>query len=179
MDYRFQNKEDVKLIILTVIHDFNIPVSNAFIVDVVLQYGFAEYFDIQQYLYELSDDEMVTYYTEDSVRYYSVTRKGLEAVEYFSKQIPLSVREKLYSAARMKAKELKDALSIKSEYYRESDMEYTVDLRIIERGYDLFALKLSVGSEKIAKKICAEFDKNHDNIYTEVFSMLVDDKFEE
>ena len=48
MDYKFDSMEDIKLIILTVINDFNIPVSNAMIVDTVLTHSYADYFDIQQ-----------------------------------------------------------------------------------------------------------------------------------
>ena len=83
MDYHFDSKEDIKLIILSVINDFNIPVSNSMIVDTVLVHSFAEYFDIQQYLYELTDAQMVTYYVENETRYYSLTQKGKDAVEYF------------------------------------------------------------------------------------------------
>ena len=46
MDYHFDSKEDVKLIILTVINDFNIPITNAMIVDTVLTHSFVEYIDI-------------------------------------------------------------------------------------------------------------------------------------
>lgn len=178
MDYHFESKEDIKLIILTVINDFNIPVSNAMIVDTVRIHSFAEYFDIQQYLYELTEAQMVTYYIEKSVRYYSLTQKGKDAVEYFSSDIPVTVREKLYNTAKTKAKELRDSMSVQCEYYKENDFEYTVSLRIVERGYDLFNLKLSVGSEKIAKMISARFEKDPESFYTRIFSILVDDNRE-
>jgi DNA-binding PadR family transcriptional regulator len=175
LDYHFESSEDIKLIILTVINDFNMPVSNAMIVDTVLTHSFAEYFDIQQYLYELTDAQLVTYYIEDSVRYYSLTQKGKETVGYFAKNIPHTVRERLFNTAKIKAKELRDSMSVQSKYYKENDFEYTVSLKIVERGYDLMNLKLSVGSEKIAKAICARFEKNSENVYTRIFSLLIDD----
>ncbi len=176
MDYHFDSKEDIKLIILTVIKDFKIPVPNALIVDTVLSHSFAEYFDIQQYLYELTDAEMVTYYIEDSVRYYSLTEKGSDAVKYFDSRIPITVREKLFSTARLKAKELKDALSIKSSWKKENDMEYSVELKIVESGYDLFCLNLSIGSEELAKSIAARFEKDPEGLYSKVFSLLIDEE---
>jgi hypothetical protein len=66
-------------------------------------------------------------------------------------------------------------MSVQSKYYKENDFEYTVSLKIVERGYDLMNLKLSVGSEKIAKAICARFEKNSENVYTRIFSLLIDD----
>ncbi len=178
MDYHFDSKEDIKLIILTVIKAFNIPVSNSMIVDTVLTHAFAEYFDIQQYLYELTDAQMVTYYSEDEVRYYSLTRKGKDAVEFFSQKIPRTVRERLFNTAKIKAKELMDSLSVKAEYYPENDFEYTVSMRIVEQGYDMFNLKMSVGSESIAKAMCAQFEKDSENIYLKVFSLFVDENSE-
>ncbi len=178
MDYHFDSKEDIKLIILTVINDFNIPVSNSMIVDTVLTHSFAEYFDIQQYLYELTDAQMVTFYIEDDVRYYSLTKKGKDAVGYFSRKIPITVREKLMKTSKEKAKELLNSISIKSDYYKENDFEYTVNLRIVERGYDMFNLKLSVGSESIAKAMCGRFERDPEGLYSSVFALLVDESSE-
>lgn len=178
MDYHFDSKEDIKLIILTVINDFNMPVSNAMIVDTVLIHSFAEYFDIQQYLYELSEAQMVTYYVENDIRYYSLTQKGKDAVSYFAQKIPRTVRERLFETARENAKKLKESLSIQSEYYKENDMEYTVIMKITERNYDMFNLKMSVGSEAIAKSICGRFEKDPESIYSKVFSILTDESHE-
>lgn len=178
MDYHFDSKEDIKLIILTVINDFNIPVSNSMIVDTVLVHSFAEYFDIQQYLYELTDAQMVTYYVEEDVRYYSLTQKGKDAVSYFSSKIPRTVRERLFATAKENAKKLKDSLSIHAEYYKENEMEYTAVMKITERGYDMFNLKMSLGSEAIAKSICEKFKKDPETIYSKVFSLLIDENSE-
>ena len=178
MDYHFDSKEDIKLIILTVINDFNIPVSNDMIVDTVLTHSFAEYFDIQQYLYELTDSQMVTYYVENEVRYYSLTQKGKDAVNFFAQKIPFTVRERLFETAKDNAKKLKESLSIQSEYYKENDMEYTVVMKITERNYDMFKLKMSVGSEAIAKSMCGQFEKDPEGIYTKVFSLLINESGE-
>lgn len=178
MDYHFDSKEDIKLIILTVIQDFNMPVTNAMIVDTVLKHSFAEYFDVQQYLFELTDAELVTYYVENSVRYYSLTKKGRDTVSYFAAKIPLTVRERLLSSAKENAKKLRDSMSVKCEYYKENELEYTVSLRITERGYDLINLKLSVGSEKIAKAISSRFEKDPEGFYTRIFSVLIEENGE-
>lgn len=178
MDYHFESREDIKLIILTVINDFNMPVSNAMIVDTVLTHSFAQYFDIQQYLYELTDAQMVTYYVESDVRYYSLTQKGKDAVSYFAQKIPQTVRERLFETAKKKAKEQLESMSISAEYYKENDMEYTVVMKIVERNYDMFKLKMSVGSESIAKAMCERFKKDPETFYTRVFSMLIDENSE-
>lgn len=172
MDYHFDSKEDIKLIILSVIRNFNVPVPSTSIVDTVLTHSFAEYFDIQQYLYELTDAQMVTYYIEDDVRYYSLTQKGKDAVEYFSSKIPLTVRERLFKTSRQNAKELSEALSIKADYYPVNEFEYVACLKIVDRGSDLFNLTLSVGTEANAKAVCSRFKKDPQHYYTSIFGML-------
>lgn len=174
MDYHFDKMEDIKLIILNVIDDFNIPVPNAMIVDTVLTHSYADYFDILQYIYELAEAELITYYTEDDVRYYSLTHRGREAMEYFSLQIPLTVREKLFKTAREKAKELRESQSVVADVVKENDFEYTVNLKITELGYDLFSLSLRIGSEKAAKAVAARFKRDSENIYSQIFSGLIE-----
>lgn len=178
MDYHFDLKEDIKLIILTVINDFNLPVPAAMIVDTVLTHSFAEYIDIMQYLHDLTEARMVTYYIEKGVRYYSLTQKGKDAVEYFSSKIPHTVRQRLFDTSKQKAKEFLNARSIQSEYYKENDFEYAVVLKIVELQSDLFSLKLTVGSESIAKEMCGRFQKDPQSFYTSVFSMLLNDDCE-
>lgn len=174
MDYHFESKEDVKLIILTVMNNFNMPITNAMIVDTVLTHSFVEYIDIMQYLHELTETQMVTYYIENETRYYSLTRKGKDAVSFFSSKIPLTVRERLFETAKENAKAFLNEESVQATYEKANDFEYTVNLRITERGGDIFNLKLTVGTESMAKAMCGHFKRDPQTFYTTVFSMLID-----
>lgn len=178
MDYHFDSKEDVKLIILSVINDFNIPITNAMIVDTVLAHSFVEYIDIMQYLHELTETQMVTYYIENETRYYSLTPKGKDAVSFFASKIPLTVRERLFETAKENAKAFLNDESVQANYEKANDFEYNVILRIIERGGDIFNLKITVGTESMAKAMCGRFKRDPQNFYTTVFSMLIDSEGE-
>lgn len=174
MDYHFDSKEDVKLIILTVINNFNIPITNAMIVDTVLTHSFVEYIDIMQYLHELTETSLVTYYIENETRYYSLTQKGKDTVSYFASKIPLTVRERLFATAKENARAFLNDESVQATYEKANDFEYTVTLRIMERGGDIFNLKITAGTEKMAKAMCGRFKRDPQTFYTSVFSMLVD-----
>ena len=178
MDYHFESKEDVKLIILTVIDNFNIPITNAMIVDTVLTHSFVEYIDIMQYLHELVETRLVTYYIENETRYYSLTEKGKEIVSYFASKIPLTVRERLFATAKANAKTFLNDESVKADYEKANEFEYNVNLSIAERGGDIFSLKLTVGTEKMAKAMCGRFKRDPQTFYTSVFSMLIDSESE-
>lgn len=172
MDYCFDEKIDVKLIALFIIDNFKMPVPNSFIVDTLALEPFVNYFDLQQQMGELIEEEFVTYYVEDNDRFYSLTKKGTEALEFFSLRIPKTVRERLLRTIKIKIKDLKNALSIKAEYKKVNDIEYSVNLGISEGNYDMFNVSISVSEETMAKKLCAAFKNNPQALYSEFLAVL-------
>ncbi len=174
MDYSFDEKVDVKLIALFIIDNFKMPVPNSFIVDTLSLEPFVNYFDLQHQIGELEDEELVTYYVEDSNRFYSLTEKGSQALEFFGNWIPKTVRERLLKAIKIKIKDLKNALSVKADYEKVNDIEYLISLGITEGNYDMFKVSLSVGDEMMAKKMCAAFKNDPQKIYSEFLSVLTE-----
>ncbi len=172
MDYSFDEKIDVKLITLFIIDSFKIPVPNSYIVDVLALEPFINYFDLQQQIGELEEDEFVTYYIEDNARFYSLTEKGTQALEFFSQRIPKTVRERLLRIIKIKIKDLRNALSIKAEYKKVNDIEYSVSLGISEGNFDMFNVSISVSDELMAKKMCAAFKNDPQTLYSEFLSIL-------
>lgn len=172
MDYCFDDKIDVKLITLFIIDSFKMPVPNSFIVDTLMLQPFVNYFDLEQQLSELEEEEFVTYYKEDSDKFYSLTKKGSEALEFFRVRIPKTVRERLLRTIKLKIKELKNALSIKADYEKINDIEYKVLLGISEGNYDMLSISLCVGDEVMAKKMCASFKNDPQSLYSEILSVL-------
>lgn len=172
MDYCFDDKIDVKLIALFIIDNFKMPVPNSFIVDTLALEPFVNYFDLQQQMGELEEEELVTYYIENNDRFYSLTDKGTQALEFFSLRIPKTVRERLLRTIKIKIKDLKNALSIKADYKKVNDIEYSVSLGISEGNFDMFNVSVSVSEELMAKKICAAFKNNPQSLYSEFLSIL-------
>ncbi len=172
MDYCFDDKIDVKLITLFIIDSFKMPVPNSFIVDTLMLQPFVNYFDLEEQLFELEKEEFVTYYTQDSDKFYSLTKKGNEALEFFHMRIPKTVRERLLRSIKLKIKELKNALSIKADYEKINDIEYKVSLGILEGNYEMLSVSLSVGDEIMAKKMCASFKNDPQALYSEFLSVL-------
>lgn len=172
MDYCFDDKIDVKLIALFIINNFKMPVPNSFIVDTLALEPFVNYFDLQEQISELESEEFVTYYTEDTDKFYTLTEKGLQALSFFSDRIPKTVRERLLKTIKIKIKDLKNALSVKAEYKKVNDIEYSVSLGISEGHYDMLSVTLAVGDELMAKKICAAFKNDPQTLYSEFLAIL-------
>jgi len=172
LDYSFDEKVDVKLIALFIIDNFKMPVPNSYLVDILALEPFINYFDLQQQMGELEEEEFVTYYIEDDARFYSLTEKGTQALQFFSQRIPKTVRERLLRTIRIKIKDLRNALSIKADYDKVNDIEYSVTLGISEGNFDMFKVSVSVSEEIMAKKICAAFKNDPQTFYSEFFSIL-------
>ena len=172
MDYSFSEKADVKLITLFIIENFKMPVPNSYIVDTLALEHFINYFDLQNEMGELEEDELIAYYIEDDTRYYSLTEKGRQTLEYFSAKIPKTVRERLLRAIKLKIKDLKNALSIKADYEKTNEIEYKVSLGISEGNFDMFNISISVSDELLAKKMCAAFKNDPQTLYSEFLSVL-------
>lgn len=176
MPYSFENPADVKLILLYLLDSFQIPVPNAYLVDTALDPSFVNYFDLQQALLDSLDCGFVSYYEEDGTRFYSLTKRGTEALSFFREKLPLSVREKLHVTARMKLKELRHALSIIADCKQISELEYESTIGIREAGYDLFRVTLTLGNEATARQICSEFKQNPQGIYAKILNVFLQDK---
>lgn len=172
MDYSFDEKVDVKLIALFIIDNFKMPVPNSYLVDILALEPFINYFDLQQQMGELEEEEFVTYYIEDDARFYSLTEKGIEALGFFSQRIPKTVRERLLRTIKIKIKDLRNALSIKADYKKVNEIEYAVSLGISEGPYDMFNVSISVSDELMAKKMCAAFKNDPQTLYSEFLSIL-------
>lgn len=175
MDYIFDDTIDVKLITLFIADAFKMPVPESCMVDVIMVQPVVNYFDLAEHLAELVSGGYMTYYVENSERFYDITQKGREALTYFSKRIPQTVRERLLRTVKMKVKELKNSIGIRAGYEKISSIEYCVSLGITEGASDLFSVSLSVGDEIMAKRMCAEFKKDPQALYSEILSVLIKD----
>lgn len=173
MDYFFNDETDVRLITLFIIDGFKMPVPSSYIFDVIMLQPVVNYFDISTQLSELCEKELVTYYTEKDTTFYSLTNKGSETLSYFKTRIPLTVRERFLNTIKLKIKELKNSLSVKSEYNKFNDIEFNVSLGIFEGAYELFSVSLSVGDEKTAKTMCSSFNSDPQKLYSQILSTLL------
>ena len=63
-------------------------------------------------------------------------------------------------------------LSVKADYKKINDIEYSVSLGISEGHYDMFNVTLSLGDELMAKKMCAAFKNDPQTLYSEFLAIL-------
>jgi DNA-binding PadR family transcriptional regulator len=162
-----------KLIILFLLDKVDFPLTNAQISNFILEKDYTNYFSIQQSLSELIEAEFVTIETIRNSSYYRITESGRETLSFFDSMISSAIQEDIIKYLKENKFSLRDEVSTLSEYFETKKGEYTVRLRVIEKGDSIIDLSLSVPTEVDAIKICANWRINSQNVYASVLTNLL------
>lgn len=164
-----------KILLLYIINNSSIPLTNAQISEFVLENNYMNYFLIQQFLSELVESKFIEFSDLEKKETYSILQKGKITLKYFEDRIPEKVKNKIDTTLKEKELEYKKEAQVIGDYFKKNETEYIVNLKLIENGVSLFNLCLNVVSKEQAKMICKEWKENPDLIYQDIFSILLKD----
>lgn len=174
----FENTEDLaqnKLLLLFIIDKSNNSLTNNEITELVLKYNYMNYFLIQQYLSELLNSGFIEYKKVNDKEVYSLLEKGKSTLSYFESRIPEDTKNEILSLFSNENDKQKKATQIAGNFYKKSDNEYVVNLKLIENGESLFSLYLNVPTKKQAEHILRVWKEKTEYIYKNLLNMLIDD----
>lgn len=169
-DYYFSDSIDLKLIILFIAENFKRPVTISDITDIVAETEYADYFPVAQGFSELLTSKLMISSSESGK--YIVTKKGHDAYDLFSSDIPYTVKKTLLDAVTKKRRSESEAHSVTAEYKLNRAAQYDVFMEICETGIPIFSLSVTLPTLDDAKKAAAKFKKNADKIYSEIIKEL-------
>lgn len=164
-----------KIIILYIIDQFSIPLTNQQLTDFILEHDVMNYFDLQQYLTDLVDTSMLEYSMSEGERYYIITESGRDTIELFSDRVSQTLRRTFNDSIDMKKKSFVIKTNITADYYKEDENDYVVHLSVKEGIYTLMDIKVNVVSNKDAKHICENWEKRAQYLYGDILNKLIDD----
>ncbi len=162
-----------KLIILYMLDRVDFPLSNSQISDFMLNKEYTTYFKLQQALSELTDAGFIR---EEPVRnrtLYNLTDDGASTIGLFRKNISQAIRQDVNDYLKEKQFELKNEVSVKSDYYRNTNREYSVRCQVIEGALPLIDLTITVPSEEEAKTISKNWYQKNQEIYAQIMTSLL------
>jgi len=171
--YTFVEPTDIKLIILYIIKNYNLPLDNSQITDIFMSHSFVDYFTMQEYLDQMIEGELIEIYIENNIKKYILTLRGQDALKFFIDKIPVTVRERILLSIRQYQKQLKNALEISAHYHAANELEYVINCSVSENGNELFAVTMSAGSKQMAVDACNKFKKDPQKIYSEILRVLL------
>lgn len=174
----FESTEELaihKLLLLYLLQQLNLPISNTKLTELVLENNYMDYFLLQQYISDLLQTELISLNKEKNKSSYIITTKGKKILEYFSNRIPEDLRSSIEEYVSKNKSIIKHAMDITAEYIAEKENEYIVHCKVKENNAVLIDLRVTVGSKEQAKIISTNFKKNAQKIYPTILNSLLNE----
>ena len=162
-----------KLIILYMLDKVDFPLTTAQISEFILDKGYTTFFKLQETLSEMMESNLITSETTHNRTLYHLTENGKETIHFFKNKISSAIRKDIDEFLKEKAYDLKEEVSVKTEYYLNTNHEYEVRCRIVENGFSLIDLKLTVPTETEAETIANNWTRKNQEIYALLLSKLL------
>lgn len=162
-----------KLIILYMLDKVDFPLTNAQISEFILDEGYTTYFKLQQAISELNTSGFIREESTHSRTFYHLTEDGAETIQYFKNDISPAIQSDIDTFLKKKRYELKNEVSVKSDYYPSSNREYAVRCQVIEQGTPLIDLTLAAPTEAEAATISNNWAKKSQEVYAKIMAALL------
>ena len=109
--------------------------------------------------------------------FFNSTDEGKHTLELLSNDISQSIKNEIKSYLSDNSKTIKSDISTTANFEAVGNGDFVVNLNINEYQSKLLSLSFLVPAENIAEKICSEWSKKGDDVYTFLFNSLVLDKY--
>ncbi|MBP3729041.1 MAG: DUF4364 family protein [Lachnospiraceae bacterium] len=165
-----------KLMILYLLQQANLPISNEQISDFFLTTEYTNYISLQQALGELLDAHLIKASTLRGSTRYEITREGEESLSFFGEKIPEAVRNDINAFLKKNKIRLRNEMAITADYRKSGSTDYDVECEVKEGKLTLMKLTLSVPSEEQARILCDRWPAASQGIYSSIMHTLLKDE---
>ena len=162
-----------KLIILYILDKVDFPLTNSQISEFVLDKGYTTYFKLQQAISELIESGFIREESTHSRTFYHLTEDGAQTIQFFHNNISPAIQTDINQFLKEKEYDLKNEVGVKADYYRNTNMEYSVRCQVIENNLPLIDLTITAPTEAEAESICNNWAKKNQEIYAMIMANLL------
>lgn len=162
-----------KLIVLYILDKVDFPLTNGQLTNFILEKEYTSYFNIQQAISELIEDNYISSETIRNSSLYQITESGCETLSFFSHSISQAIRDDIDSYLKEHKYSLRNEVSTLADYFESKKDEYITRLRVVEGESTVIELMLSVPTEREANIICNNWRDKSADIYAYVISSLI------
>lgn len=149
------------------------PMTTSQISEFMLDKGYTTYFKLQEALSEMVDSGLLKIETTHNRTLYHLTENGAETIQFFTNKISPAIQNDVNEFLKEKQYDLKEEVAIKSDYYLNTNREYEVRCQIVENGFSLIDLKITVPTETEAETIAGSWFRQSQDIYALLLSKLL------
>ena len=166
------DKTDVKIFILFLLDNLQYPLDMDTISRIVHETGYVGGFDFAECFSELLDDGHVIGDEVDGVAYYQVSSTGRMVAQQLQSELLDEIREEsMICAARLLSLKARGA-TLRTSTERRDDGQYIVTLSISDAAGTVLETTCAVPSERLAEKICRNFERKPEKTYRGLLSVL-------
>ncbi len=162
-----------KLIVLYMLDKLDFPLTNGQISEFILDKGYTTYFTLQQALSEMVEANLIREETTHNRTLYHLTSEGEETIQFFGNNISAAIRSEIDAFLVEKRYELRNEVSVKSDYYQNNSLDFSVRCQIIEGGSPLIDLTITVPNEEEAVHVANNWTRRHQEIYAQIMQNLL------
>jgi len=164
-----------KIIILYILSEISLPVTTLQLTDILMQNAFMNYFSQQENISELLDAGMLKEYTDETQRkFFIITPEGKDAGRTLLEMIPQIIKHNLDKHKEEIRKSIKRDWEINASQYIDENDDHYVRCYVRDGNAFLIDMKISAGNEKMASKMCVNWKKNTEKIYSLIISHMLE-----
>lgn len=164
-----------KLVILYMLEQVDFPLSNSQLTEFITMQDMASYFTIQQTISELTDTALIQAEQVRNSTLYTLTAEGIQTLEYYRNLIPEDVITEITKYLKENKLKLKENFSVRSTYEASKTKDLNAHFTITEKNNPVFQLTISVPDEALAEKMCQNWEKHYEEIYSHIMTTLMSD----
>ena len=176
MDESKERITENKVIILYVLKEIEIPVTNLQLIDILTNIIFMNYFTQQETLGELLKTELISEYIDETEhKFYKITEKGKAVTSTLSTLIPAFIKQN-FDSNKSEIKEMvKKQWEINAVCSLDENDNHFVRCFVRDNDNFLIDIKVSAGNKKIATKMSSNWKRNTEKIYLSLITQLLDE----
>ncbi len=164
-----------KLILLFVFDKMESPLMERTMVDICTSSNnWINYMDCVVLLQKLLADGFIYEIPGEEDPLFAITPEGRETLANFYINIPKSLREEISRFVKNNSARFRNKQECKSDYYKNKDGTYTVNLKILTPMQPMLELKFVVPDKKTANFIYKRWEDKAAEVYSVVYETLVD-----
>lgn len=164
-----------KLLVLYVLDQMNLSLSSTQITQIVLANTTINYFTLQEYIIELTDNQLITKNISQDKAYFNLTKQGKETLKLFISRLSEGWSKDIDAYISENRSFILDESQTIGSFRQKGDEEFEVQLKILENESELMSVTLSVVTQQQAKDIINNWKKNGEKIYPSIIQSLIDD----
>lgn len=148
------------------------PLTKAQVGNFILEKEYTNFMTLQQVIAELIDADLVDAKSNRNRTHLVITDEGRETLFFFENRIGDSIKEDISAFFSDNEMEMRNEVSILSDYYKAVSGEYEAHLLAKEKDVKLVEITLSVPDEDTASAICANWQNKNQDIYQYIIGQL-------